>query len=223
MIAAAALFKPPPHWVPVEVLWQAMLAVDPETGQSRGYALLSRSSGGQRTKHNLLQLTFGRKRLETAIAYFGKTANPPASGSASIHEELWRAWRSMPPAAAALVQMRDPSVVAAEEAQPLQGALTALEGTELHERLIEAQDLFAQRDGPPPLRADAFAGLLLVLCCSVVDLKGTLPLSAALLEREDSRLEEPLLEEVNSARAILRTMARHHLQDCGSCGCGRGA
>lgn len=36
-----ARFKYPPHWVPLSRLWAATRALDPLTGLSRGYCLLS--------------------------------------------------------------------------------------------------------------------------------------------------------------------------------------
>jgi glutathione gamma-glutamylcysteinyltransferase len=41
LIMDVARFKYPPHWVPLPLLHQAMQAVDPDTGRSRGYLLLS--------------------------------------------------------------------------------------------------------------------------------------------------------------------------------------
>ena len=44
MLAAVhvqARFKYPPHWVPLPMLYEAMGAIDPTTGQPRGYLRLS--------------------------------------------------------------------------------------------------------------------------------------------------------------------------------------
>jgi hypothetical protein len=38
---AQARFKYPPHWVPLPMLYEAMGAIDPATGQPRGYLRLS--------------------------------------------------------------------------------------------------------------------------------------------------------------------------------------
>jgi hypothetical protein len=40
LVMDVARFKYPPHWVPLPLLYQAMQAVDPDTGRSRGYLLL---------------------------------------------------------------------------------------------------------------------------------------------------------------------------------------
>lgn len=42
LILDVARYKYPPHWVPVQLLFRAMLPVDPETGKSRGYFIMSR-------------------------------------------------------------------------------------------------------------------------------------------------------------------------------------
>ena len=42
LILDVARFKYPPHWVPLELLFRAMLPLDPEVNKSRGYALLRR-------------------------------------------------------------------------------------------------------------------------------------------------------------------------------------
>lgn len=42
LILDVARFKYPPHWVPIERLWQAMTDVDPSTGQPRGWLVLDR-------------------------------------------------------------------------------------------------------------------------------------------------------------------------------------
>lgn len=40
LIMDVARFKYPPHWLPLSLLWQAMQAIDPATGLSRGYLQL---------------------------------------------------------------------------------------------------------------------------------------------------------------------------------------
>lgn len=44
LILDVARFKYPPHWVPLDLLFAAMLPLDPEVNKSRGYALLHRRS-----------------------------------------------------------------------------------------------------------------------------------------------------------------------------------
>jgi glutathione gamma-glutamylcysteinyltransferase len=46
LVLDVARFKYPPHWVSVERLWNAMHAVDPATGRSRGWMILRRRERG---------------------------------------------------------------------------------------------------------------------------------------------------------------------------------
>ena len=41
LVLDVARFKYPPHWVTVSDLWEAMKGVDSDTGNSRGYAMVS--------------------------------------------------------------------------------------------------------------------------------------------------------------------------------------
>jgi glutathione gamma-glutamylcysteinyltransferase len=42
LVLDVARYKYPPHWVPIQLLFKAMLPVDQETGKSRGYFTLSK-------------------------------------------------------------------------------------------------------------------------------------------------------------------------------------
>ncbi|MEQ1570306.1 MAG: phytochelatin synthase family protein [Myxococcota bacterium] len=42
LVLDVARFKYPPHWVPIEALWRAMIDVDPSTGHPRGWLVLDR-------------------------------------------------------------------------------------------------------------------------------------------------------------------------------------
>jgi glutathione gamma-glutamylcysteinyltransferase len=44
LVLDVARFKYPPHWVPVPLLWEAMLPADPATACARGYVLLERGA-----------------------------------------------------------------------------------------------------------------------------------------------------------------------------------
>lgn len=46
LVLDVARFKYPPHWLPAERLWHAMLAIDPATGRSRGWMSLRRRTQG---------------------------------------------------------------------------------------------------------------------------------------------------------------------------------
>lgn len=46
LVMDVARFKYPPHWISAERLWQAMHAIDPTTGRSRGWIALQRRAQG---------------------------------------------------------------------------------------------------------------------------------------------------------------------------------
>lgn len=48
LVMDVARFKYPPHWVSLQVLWDAMQPADPVTARPRGYFVLSRGAGGVR-------------------------------------------------------------------------------------------------------------------------------------------------------------------------------
>ena len=45
LVLDTARFKYGPHWVPLELMFDALLPLDPDTGRSRGYAVLSYDGG----------------------------------------------------------------------------------------------------------------------------------------------------------------------------------
>jgi glutathione gamma-glutamylcysteinyltransferase len=57
LVLDVARFKYPPHWVPVPMLWEAMLPSDPATGRSRGWALLRRRATGSSVLFHLSSAT----------------------------------------------------------------------------------------------------------------------------------------------------------------------
>lgn len=51
LIMDTARFKHPPHWIPMETLWEAMKRLDTETGKPRGFMVLEKA-------HNLSHRLF---------------------------------------------------------------------------------------------------------------------------------------------------------------------
>ena len=142
LVLDVARFKHPPHWLPLPALFAAMEGIDKTTNQSRGWAVLSR--GGE-ARTSCVRLTFGRGRLAAVRAYFrsrgeistataccttsvdatscdaaavaeGETADEAATASVSPSEELWVAFRDLPPLAASLVAVDDGAANTAMEA-----------------------------------------------------------------------------------------------------------
>lgn len=50
LILDVARFKYPPHWVPLKVLWEAMLPKDADTGKSRGYFVIGTQEDGEESQ-----------------------------------------------------------------------------------------------------------------------------------------------------------------------------
>lgn len=51
LILDVARFKYPPHWVPLEALYRAMLHTDPDTGRQRGWATLRRAQSSSKLRY----------------------------------------------------------------------------------------------------------------------------------------------------------------------------
>ncbi len=79
LVLDVARFKYPPHWVPVTMLWEAMLPSDPVTGRSRGWALLSRRPTGSTVLFHLSRATLSWSELSRQL----KVGLPSALASAA--------------------------------------------------------------------------------------------------------------------------------------------
>lgn len=73
LVFDVARFKHPPHWLPLSLLWQAMLKKDPVTGFARGFAVLERERAHRcaQPASCCILLSCGHGRLLAAHAYFG--------------------------------------------------------------------------------------------------------------------------------------------------------
>lgn len=76
LVLDTARFKYGPHWVPLDTMFKALLPLDPDTGKSRGYAILGSDghdnsdgiTGGSGTLPSLpLSVLFGSKRPKDYI------------------------------------------------------------------------------------------------------------------------------------------------------------
>lgn len=61
LILDVARFKYPPHWVPADLLWQAMDSVDPATGHARGWITLRQGKGSRNADHLSCNLRYARQ------------------------------------------------------------------------------------------------------------------------------------------------------------------
>jgi hypothetical protein len=78
LVLDVARFKYPPHWISAERLWQAMHAIDPATGQSRGWIALQRRARGVSLGFTLScqgdDLKGFARRLSSVVEDLGPTA-----------------------------------------------------------------------------------------------------------------------------------------------------
>jgi glutathione gamma-glutamylcysteinyltransferase len=94
LILDTARFKYGAHWVPLSLLYEAMQPVDPDTGRSRGYVLLSNEKEEEQEEFNqlLLQPIILRSRMKQNPirrgykAFLGKMANEPS------WDNIWDYW-----------------------------------------------------------------------------------------------------------------------------------
>lgn len=170
LIMDVARFKHPPHWVPLPLLWEAMCRIDKSSGRSRGYAVLSRTAACERCDdRSAILVTLGRGRLQATHAFFREQL--PGLGleaeDVSAEEAVWRLVRSLPPAVAALVNVRDPRMLTDDQPgkKVLEAKHAELASTPLYTALTEAAAKFAKRDGPLPGSVPALTALLLVSAC----------------------------------------------------------
>ena len=212
LIMDVARFKHPPHWVPLEKMFESMLRHDKASGRSRGFAVLSRQAACDHCLESIVLLTVGRGRIRATEAFFRNALPSLASvaSASSAEEALWVVARQLPPAVASLVAVRDPAFVpeSSSSRQRLEAKRNELVATEVHKALAAADAQFRKRDGPLPASTQSIAALLLVAPCLVrsgEDDSGSTALASAL------GLAAPLIERDLAAMALpADTLAHAH-------------
>ncbi|CAE8603518.1 unnamed protein product [Polarella glacialis] len=83
LVLDVARFKHPPHWVPLVEMWESMRRLDPETGLSRGFMLLSRKLGALCSSWLSLSI---RDKTESGAAHpvVGSLVNLPEAFAAAL-------------------------------------------------------------------------------------------------------------------------------------------
>ncbi|CAE8618619.1 unnamed protein product [Polarella glacialis] len=83
LVLDVARFKHPPHWVPLVEMWESMRRLDPETGLSRGFMLLSRKPGALCSSWLSLSI---RDTTESGAAHpvVGSLVNLPEAFAAAL-------------------------------------------------------------------------------------------------------------------------------------------
>jgi glutathione gamma-glutamylcysteinyltransferase len=209
LVLDVARFKYPPHWVPLERLWQAMTAVDPATGRARGWIVLER--GQQRTTTLFFRLTAG-DGLGTLVATLlqeapallaaapGETpealiASWIAAAEGQIGDRICQSFGGQPAATATLP---------AEHRAAIETLLGQLHATPLYRAIAASR--------PPGQRARVPDELLAVLLLSLPDaaLAQHGPRAATLLAplRDAAHLGRVLAEEISALREQLTELRR---------------
>ena len=235
LIMDVARFKHPPHYVPLERLWEAMLRPDPTTARSRGFATLTRPCHAR--PDSLITLTFGRGRVQAARRYFASEVGALVlkASATTAEEELWVVARGLPAAVASLVSLQPPGRVggeawsaggeAGEEARNgeargeaearaarLDHTRAELTFSRTHVALAEADAAFRKRDGPLPTSVAACAALFLAVPHGLVskdELCKALPHAGPLMCEELGGGREgsgAFAVDVTAARAALADM-----------------
>ncbi|CAE8712165.1 unnamed protein product [Polarella glacialis] len=83
LVLDVARFKHPPHWVPLVEMWESMRRLDPDTGLSRGFMLLSRKPGALCSSWLSLSI---RDKTESGAAHpvVGSLVNLPEAFAAAL-------------------------------------------------------------------------------------------------------------------------------------------
>ena len=202
LLLDVARFKYPPHWVPLEALYEALRPLDAATGKPRGYLMVS--TGGQPSAF----LALSRRRaccspgreawmafLSSPDGALASALTPPAGGDslASAVRRVVAATDALPDLSVA-VELYSPLCSRAADAR--QRVVDGLQASALHAALVEA--------GVEQARADVLALLLMAahataLACADASVR------EALRAKEDSALASEIghirtqLEALHSA------------------------
>lgn len=203
LVLDVARFKYPPHWVPLQLLWDAMLSVDKDTGRSRGYATLSRPA----TNAGLacLQLIFGRKRMEALHEFLNHRLTAAVQGTSTLEEELWSAVRAIPPQVASLLKVRSPSEASEVGEGAYQDLVASLRGSALHAAFQAAAAAHQARVGPPPIPLLDATALFLTMGDM---LRPVLPKVWEVIESTERAAPASMTNELSAAREILTYMGK---------------
>ena len=192
LIMDVAKFKHPPHFVPVSLLFDAMAGLDKATGKPRGYVKLKLKPAT--TLSTCINITFGRSRLTSASSLF-TTILPSLARCESQEEELFRAARAIPPAAASLVSVTGGCV---------NGFCVQLRESLAYKTMVRGVAANMRRLGPLPVEIEAAVVLFFLMCNSydAAEAERALPLCHGLFRG----MEGELRTEVEGAARMLKTM-----------------
>jgi len=98
LLLDVARFKYPPHWVPLEQLWEAMKPLDPATGKSRGFVRLSRGTTSTPSLFNMASSKCAWRATTTAVlrAVAGQPSDGPLAALSPSALEALTTPKSLP-------------------------------------------------------------------------------------------------------------------------------
>lgn len=166
LILDVARFKYPPHWVPLDLLWESMQRRDASTGKPRGFFVMTRGEGAPALCHAPCEAGEGRGAKEDFRAawraFLGALSGASAEAGGAPVEEAFRALRARLTGDAARVVVGLPSNGAAEGmeggARDVAGLVEEIRALALFESARRAG--FGALGGPP---GDEMAAELLVI------------------------------------------------------------
>jgi glutathione gamma-glutamylcysteinyltransferase len=186
LVLDVARFKYPPHWVPVESLWRAMLPLDPDCGRARGWLSLRRRRQSSAVGFTMRCAGKSLEELAERLVAIPSALDPDV--------DLTTLARSIVPLAD-LVEMRSPSATAHQEA--LLRARAALRKLAVFSKVAESVG---------DERAESVALLLLALAEDLPRARREY-LGVVLHECEDAALSEEL-SNLHAQLSALRLHAR---------------
>lgn len=203
LVLDVARFKYPPHWVPVPMLWEAMLPSDPVTGRSRGWALLRRKANGSPVLFHLSRASLPwsavSRRLQVELPA-SLSAARPAGAEALVRAFVVWMCSELPPLMEALPPALDG--LAPEHRAQAESLLDALRSTALFAAVSRAL--------PPPAAAPTAEALTMLLYSLPDTTFAALPAAAReelLSLRRVEALSPPMQSEVEVLREQLLALA----------------
>jgi glutathione gamma-glutamylcysteinyltransferase len=137
LVLDVARFKYPPHWVPLETLHRATLAIDPATGRSRGWVLLSAAA-----RPTALGLTMRCDELSisTIAELISQARHAVASAApADLFHAASTYLNAIAPLASAIVERPYRDEMSTEQANALRTELSESTAADLAARALSAE------------------------------------------------------------------------------------
>mmetsp|Transcript_43291 Transcript_43291/g.131743 ORF Transcript_43291/g.131743 Transcript_43291/m.131743 type:complete len:381 (-) Transcript_43291:130-1272(-) len=116
LILDTARFKYGPHWVPLQLLFDAMIPIDKDTGRSRGYLLLSFKGDDTSSNLPLQSILFRSKKSHDPVRQqFKKFLDSRQSNDPAAFEEVESFWKKGGKEPKFIFDMIEPQLVPVNE------------------------------------------------------------------------------------------------------------